>query len=70
MIRELAAVKSVILISHRLANVTEADQILMIQDGTVVERGRHEELLRKRGAYAKLYMSQKELEKYAQEGAA
>lgn len=69
-IRELAAVKSVILISHRLANVTEADQILMIQDGTVVERGRHEELLRKRGAYAKLYMSQKELEKYAQEGAA
>lgn len=69
-IRELAMVKSVVLISHRLANVTEADQILMIQDGTVVERGRHEELMKKRGAYAELFMSQKELEKYAGEGAA
>ncbi|MCI6466185.1 MAG: ABC transporter ATP-binding protein/permease [Faecalicatena sp.] len=69
-IRELAMVKSVILISHRLANVTDADQILMIQDGTVIERGKHRELLAGNGAYAKLYMSQKELEKYAGEGAA
>lgn len=69
-IRELAAVKSVILISHRLANVTKADQILMIQDGTVAERGKHQELLADKGEYAKLYESQKELEKYAGRGAA
>lgn len=69
-IRELAEVKSVVLISHRLANVTEADQILMIQNGTIIERGRHGELMERGGEYAKLYESQKELEKYAGKGAA
>lgn len=69
-IRELAAVKSVIVISHRLANVTEADQIMMIQNGTVLERGTHSALLAMNGAYAALYNSQKELERYAKkEGA-
>ena len=69
-IRELAEVKSVVLISHRLANVTEADQILMIQNGTIIERGRHGELMERGGEYTKLYESQKELEKYAGKGAA
>ncbi len=69
-IRELAKVKSVILISHRLANVTGADQILMIQNGTIIERGSHKELIEEGGEYAKLYESQKELEKYAGKGAA
>lgn len=69
-IRELAEVKSVILISHRLANVTWADQILMIQNGTIIERGSHRQLIEVGGEYAKLYESQKELEKYAGKGAA
>lgn len=69
-IRELAEVKSVILISHRLANVTWADQILMIQNGTIIERGSHRQLIEEGGEYAKLYESQKELEKYAGKGAA
>lgn len=69
-IRELAEEKSVILISHRLANVTWADQILMIQNGTIIERGSHRQLIEEGGEYAKLYESQKELEKYAGKGAA
>lgn len=69
-IRELAEVKSVILISHRLANVTGADQILMIQNGTIIERGRHRALMENGGEYAKLFERQKELEKFAGKGAA
>lgn len=64
-IYHLAETKTVILISHRLANVTGAGQILMIADGQIAERGTHEELVSRDGAYSRLYHAQKELEKYA-----
>ncbi|MFV0342874.1 MAG: ABC transporter ATP-binding protein/permease [Anaerocolumna sp.] len=66
-ILELAKEKTVILISHRLANVEIADQILVMDNGTMVESGNHEELLHKNGSYAELYQTQKELEAYARE---
>lgn len=69
-IRGLACSKTVILISHRLANVVDASQILMIKDGHVVECGTHEALMEAEQDYANLYRKQKELEKYAEEGAA
>ncbi|MEU8383051.1 ABC transporter ATP-binding protein [Streptosporangium sp. NPDC048865] len=47
-----------LVIAHRLSTVREADQILVIQDGRVVERGRHEELLARGAVYAELHRTQ------------
>jgi ATP-binding cassette, subfamily B, bacterial len=47
-----------IVIAHRLSTIREADQILVIDDGRVVERGRHDELLAEGGLYAELYHTQ------------
>lgn len=45
-------------IAHRLSTIRNADQILVLKDGQVIERGKHEELLAKKGFYYDLYMSQ------------
>jgi ABC-type multidrug transport system fused ATPase/permease subunit len=45
-------------IAHRLSTIKEANQILVLQNGDIVEQGRHEELLAKKGFYYKLYQSQ------------
>mgnify|MGYP001104457815 CR=1 FL=1 len=45
-------------IAHRLSTIRNADQVLVIEDGQIVERGKHDELLAKRGAYYNLYMRQ------------
>ena len=68
-IRQLAGTKTVILISHRLANVTRSDRIYMLEKGKVAEAGVHTELLARKGAYEKLYRSQMELEQYGKEAA-
>ena len=47
-----------VVIAHRLSTVREADQILVIVDGRIVERGRHIELLAANGVYAELYQTQ------------
>lgn len=54
--------KTVIVISHRLANVTRADQIAVLADGTVAETGTHAELVARKGVYAALWTAQQELE--------
>ena len=64
---ELARKKTVILISHRLANVVEADQILVMKDGVIEESGVHTALMEKNGYYSRLYETQQELERYAKE---
>ena len=66
-IRELAHKKTVILISHRLANVVDADQILVMKDGVIEEAGTHDELMERKGYYSSLYETQQELERYAKE---
>jgi ATP-binding cassette subfamily B protein len=45
-------------IAHRLSTIRNADLVLMLRDGQIVERGTHDELLAQRGAYYDLYMSQ------------
>jgi ATP-binding cassette subfamily B protein len=45
-------------IAHRLSTIREADQILVINGGEIIERGTHHELLERRGFYYELYTSQ------------
>ena len=61
-IKELSKEKSVIVISHRLANVIAADTIYYIEDGEVKEYGTHNDLMNMHEGYAKLYTTQKKLE--------
>ncbi len=68
-IRELAKTKSVLLISHRLANVVNSDDIYMLKDGVIVESGTHDELTANKKAYADMYENQIKLEKYKEEAA-
>ena len=50
--------KTSILIAHRLSTILAADEILVVKDGTIVERGTHKELLSKEGVYRELYETQ------------
>ena len=61
----LARTKMVILISHRLLNVVNAENIYVMEEGRVVERGTHHALLQQGGVYATLWSKQQELEQYA-----
>lgn len=66
-IMKLASDRTVILISHRLANVQNADAIYVLDKGNVVESGTHKELLAENGEYAKLWNAQMSLENYGLE---
>lgn len=69
-IKELSKTRSVIVISHRLANVVPSDNIYYMESGELMEQGTHEELMKRNGGYAKIFTAQKELEEgYVQEAA-
>ena len=69
-IHELAKTKTVLLISHRLANVVKSDKIYFLKDGEIKEIGKHDELMSRNGAYRHLYESQMALENYGKGGVA
>lgn len=69
-IKEMSENKSVIVISHRLANVVPADNIYFMQDGQVREVGSHVELMEQKGEYAQLFNAQKQLEEGYKSGKA
>ena len=69
-IKEMSAKKSVIVISHRLANVVPADNIYFMRDGQVIESGSHSQLMARKGEYAKLFNVQKQLEEGYKSGKA
>ena len=64
-IHQLAKSRTVILISHRLANVVSSDRIYMLEEGRVIESGTHRELMTAGGSYRKLYRRQRALESYS-----
>lgn len=66
-IHELAKTKTVLLISHRLYNVTGSDRIYMLSGGKIAESGTFQELMEKQGIFAKLYENQRKLEEYKKE---
>ncbi len=68
-IHELAKSKTVILVSHRLANVVGADHIYVLDHGIVAESGSHEELLAPHGLYERLWSAQQTLEQFGKERA-
>ena len=67
-IHEMAKTRTVLLISHRLANVVQSDRIYFLKDGEIRECGKHEELMALDGDYRHLYESQRALENYGKEG--
>ena len=66
-IHKLARTKTIILISHRLANVVNSDCIYMLKNGKITEKGNHSELMNKNGDYFNIFNSQKLLETYGKE---
>ena len=67
-IKALAHQKTVILITHRLANAVGADCIYVLEHGSIAESGTHAELLQNHGVYEALWKTQQSLENYRKEG--
>ena len=63
----LAKKKTVVFISHKLSNITDAARIYMLDGGRIIESGAHEELIKAKGKYAAMYGKQRMLENYAAE---
>jgi ATP-binding cassette subfamily B protein len=59
-LKEVSRNRTTLVIAHRLSTVVDADEILVLDQGRIVERGRHSELLAKNGAYAAMWNRQRE----------
>jgi ATP-binding cassette subfamily B protein len=59
-LREISRGRTTLCIAHRLSTVVDADEILVLDDGRVVERGRHAELLAMHGRYARMWRRQQQ----------
>ena len=61
-IQQFKQQKTIVMISHRLANAVNADCINVLEQGKLIEQGTHKELMAKQGAYAEMFQQQKDLE--------
>jgi ATP-binding cassette subfamily B protein len=59
-LKELSADRTTLVIAHRLSTIVDADEILVLEAGEIVERGRHLDLLARRGVYAEMWARQQE----------
>ena len=58
-LRAILKEKTCLIISHRISAVREADEILVLDEGAIIERGNHDELIRRGGVYAELWQQQR-----------
>lgn len=58
--REVSRERTTLIIAHRLSTVVDADEIIVLEAGTVAERGRHHDLLARDGRYAAMWRRQQE----------
>jgi ATP-binding cassette subfamily B protein len=65
-LREVSRDRTTLVIAHRLSTIVHADEILVLKDGEIVERGRHDELLAHGGEYAAMWMRQAEARRAAE----
>ncbi len=62
---ELTKSKTIIVIAHRLSTISHADNILVVEDGCIIENGKHKDLLGKNGRYAKMNEAQSRIKKWS-----
>ena len=63
--RQVSRNRTTLVIAHRLSTVVDADEIIVLDQGTIAERGTHDELLKKRGLYAAMWNRQREADEVA-----
>jgi ATP-binding cassette, subfamily B, heavy metal transporter len=63
-LKEISTNRSTLVIAHRLSTVVDADEIIVLSEGEIVERGVHRELLKQNGEYASMWSKQQEVQKY------
>ena len=63
-LKEISENRSTLVIAHRLSTIIDADEIIVLKAGTIVERGQHQDLLQKNGEYASLWKKQQEAQEY------
>ena len=66
-VRHMKGTHTVVLISHRLANVVSSDRIAFLDHGALAESGTHDQLMALQGGYAKMFRAQADLERYGKE---
>jgi ABC-type multidrug transport system fused ATPase/permease subunit len=59
-LRRLSSGRTTLIIAHRLSTVVDADRILVLEHGRVIEEGRHQQLLARHGTYAQMWARQQE----------
>lgn len=63
-IQEMTKTKTILMITHRLSTITQADHIYVLKDGNCIENGIHKDLMKQQGMYASMYTKQQELEQF------